>query len=136
MNTIYQSHTSRKYDANNPATKKIVVVAIPRFTDSNAIIFPIIASQSLPSSNKWATWITHRTPTKTDLALLGTDLSRLRIVHVSKETDNRWIVWQALAQGNSHTVIAEQEAWTNNDIGDMEDAAQHGGTKGILLAPR
>jgi cell division inhibitor SulA len=134
MNTIYNSHQLSQRNASNAMTSKIVDVAIPRFTNVNAIIFPIIASQSLQSSTEWTTWITHRTPTKAGLAELGADLTRLRIVHVSKETDVRWMVWQALALGNSHTVIAEQTAWPNSDMMDMERAAQQGQTRAILMS--
>jgi cell division inhibitor SulA len=124
------------FPAVEPAPKrprKIAELIIPSFTESNAIILPILASLSQQSGHQWTTWITHRTPSKATLESMGADLSRLRIVRIKKASDARWVVWQALAQGNSHTVIAEQECWGKDDIKDMELAADAGNCRGILV---
>ncbi|MFT5420920.1 MAG: cell division inhibitor SulA [Candidatus Endobugula sp.] len=145
MNTVYDNYSYSNETQTDPLptlpaveprpkkTRKIAELIIPSFTESNAIILPILASLSQQSGQQWTTWITHRTPSKAMLEQMGADLSRLRIVHIKKTSDARWVVWQALAQGNSHTVVAEQGHWRQDDIKDMELAADTGNCSGILV---
>ncbi len=131
MNTAidYQLTSNTPQPARN-----IAEVIIPEFTESSSIILPIVASMTQQQASGWTTWVTPDMPSKTALESLGADLSRLRIVHVNNIDDARWIIWQALAQGNSHTVIAEQSVWNTQDVVDMEVAALKGNnTTGILV---
>jgi len=109
-------------------------VIIPSFADNNAIITPIIASLTQQTSDRWTTLITSRTVDKALLESLGAELSRLRIVYVAANADARWVIWQALAQGNSHNVIAEQAHFDTSDIEAMEVAAVEGKCNGILVS--
>jgi cell division inhibitor SulA len=132
MNTAHNSNY-----ALAPTQKKharhIAELIVPNFNDNSTVILPIAASLSLHRSDKWTTWITHKTPSKAQLSIMGANLSRLRIIHIDEHSDARWIIWQALAQGNSHAVIAEQRDWSKEDIADMETAAKNGKTQGILI---
>lgn len=133
MNTATAYSAAPQNFSPTKGTRRIAEIIIPDFTESNAVILPMIASLSKYASDQWTTWITHRRPSKLLLEMMGADLSRLRIVHVKADTDNRWIVWQALAQGNSHNVIAEQTFWDEKDIIDMEIAGNEGNCRGILI---
>lgn len=118
---------------NHIVPRYISEVIVPNFTKNHCVVSPIVAAMSQSASSDWITWITHRMPSRTQLEILGAKLSRLRIIYIKENTDARWIVWQALAQGNSHSVIAEQSIWDKTDIKDMETAAKIGNTQGILV---
>jgi cell division inhibitor SulA len=109
-------------------------VIIPSFTDSKIVVPTIIASLTQQASDRWTTWITTTLPNKALLSSLGACLSRLRIVYINPEEDTRWIIWQALAQGNSHNVIAEQAHFSPSDIQRMEVAAIRGKCKGMMVS--
>jgi cell division inhibitor SulA len=145
MNTAYHDHFSNSDTIQRVATpipsrlparqpQKIAEIIVPNFSESSLIVLPIIASLSQQPSNQWMTWITHRKPSKAMLQSLGANLHHLRIVHTKKHEDCRWIAWQALAQGNSHTVIAEQGYWSKEDLYSMETAAEESNTRGILIS--
>jgi cell division inhibitor SulA len=138
---IHSAHVMQKVPAEfgragngDTKTRTVSEVIIPSFTDNSTIISPIIASLTQQTSDRWTTWITSRVVNKTLLESLGANLSRLRIVHVNANDDARWVIWQALAQGNSHNVIAEQTCFDACDIEAMEVAATEGKCHGILIS--
>ncbi|ODS24647.1 hypothetical protein AB835_02665 [Candidatus Endobugula sertula] len=124
---------------NRPTTKKksakrcIVEVIVPHTIDSTLIVLPMISSLTQQTSERWITWVTHRTPNKQYLLNNGAKLDKLRIVHVTKYSDVRWITCQALVQNNSHTVVAEQDDWSDGDINLLESAGIKGNTQGIAI---
>jgi cell division inhibitor SulA len=137
MNTAHTSgHSLEQLESRQSQdvhARHIAELIVPNFNDNDSVILPIAASLSVHQSEKWTTWITHKIPSKSQLTMMGANLSRLRLIHINEHSDVRWIIWQALAQGNSHAVIAEQRAWSKEDIKDMEAAAKNGHTQGILV---
>ena len=130
--------SSQPQEVNNEQYIAEVVIpqSIVHVVNVNSIILPIIASLTQQSSERWITWITHRQPDKASLLQCGVDLNKLRVIHVSKNEDTRWILWQALAQGNSHTVLAERSYWNLKDKEYLEEAGSSGNTNGIAITLR
>lgn len=112
---------------------RITEVLIPEGQNSNAIVMPLVASLSCQKNEGWLTWITHRKPSKQQLELLGVNVDKLRIVHIKENTDSRWMLWEALNKGNSHTVIADSAMLDAEDIIALEEAAEKGGCLGISI---
>ncbi len=125
-----------------PASRRMTEVIIPQGQNSSHIIFPLVASLSNQASNdsniktkeqqRWITWITDRKPNSEQLASFGADTAALRVIHTKRNNDSRWIMWEALNTGNSHTVIADLENISASDIEQMESAAKNGNCMGIL----
>ena len=134
INPTAQTATIHTATIHKTTTRAISEVIIPSFNDSNTVVSTIIASLTQQNSDRWTTWITSTVPNKALLSSLGACLSRLRIVYIQPEDDARWVIWQALAQGNSHNVIAEQTAFSSSDIQRMEVAANQGECKGMLIS--
>ena len=137
---ITAAHTLSRHKASTQCDNQtqmqergIAEVVIPQSIESSPIIVPIVASLSQQLSDGWTTWITSRKPNKSSLVSSGANLNKLRIVYVEKDDDVRWIFWQALTQGNSHTVISEQDHWSKKDIEELEEAAEKGMCKGIAI---
>ncbi|MBX2808207.1 MAG: hypothetical protein KTR20_06190 [Cellvibrionaceae bacterium] len=110
----------------------ITELFIPQKHNSDAIIFPLVASLSAKNSDRWLTWITHRKPNKQHLLALGAQQKRLRIIHRKEHEDNRWLMWEALAQGSSDTVICDLKQHSQSNVNDMEIAAARGQSFGIM----
>lgn len=141
VNDIYSCHSSSLVESAvaplakpSPTVRSISEIIIPSFSDSKAIVPTIIASLTQQASDRWTTWVTSTVPNKALLSSLGACLSHLRIVYIKPEEDARWVIWQALAQGNSHNVIAEQAHFSPSDIERMEIAAEQGQCKGMLIS--
>lgn len=101
-----------------------------------ALIMPMIAYLSKQDDERWITWITaHKLDPKL-LRTFGVNTNCLRIVHSQHPEDQRWIAWDALTLGNSHTVIASPGKLTKRDLTQLENAAKNGGAQGILLRSR
>jgi len=137
MNIAEQSTFDRQalkgYHHPKIIERGIAEIVIPPSIASAPIISPIVASLSQQTSDGWITWITLTRPNKASLIASGANTNRLRIVYIDRNDDARWVFWQALAQGNSHTVIAEQSSWSKRDMEKLEIAAERGQCKGVAI---
>ena len=143
MNTL-RKNTDSKIDLNNKVQgfikSRMTEVIIPQGQNSNHILFPLVASLSKQQENtllqnnskRWVTWITDRKPSKHQLDSFGSNNAHIRIIHRRAVEDNRWVIWEALNTGNSHTVIADIASVTKDDITQFEAAARQGKCVGIL----
>jgi len=120
-------------DSNTNHDQRIAELIITRNQQSLPILSPIVASLSQHNAEQWTTWVTCRMPNKYLLEQMGANLSRLRIIVAERNEDVQWLVWQALAQGNSHSVIAESTAWTHSDMTAMQEAAERGLCEALLV---
>ena len=123
-------------DTYSNSGHKIVEIVAARNSMATLLI-PIIATFSQYDvsryNKRWLTWITDRVPCKEQLLANGVNVKALRLIYVNCNRDNRWLTWEALAQGNSHTVITELNQLTSDEIAAMEKAAIQGGTQGIIV---
>lgn len=126
-------HQVKRPSLDNKIPHRITEVLIPEGQNSNAIVMPLIASISGKQTDGWLTWITHRKPSKDQLTLLGAKTNKLRILHINANTDSRWMIWEALAKGNSHTVIADSYTLNAGDLNELEYAALKGNSLGICI---
>lgn len=104
--------------------------------DQTCILLPMLAHLSHSNQDRWLTWIS---PGPIDRQLLdqyGVDASKLRLIHIPSDQDSRWVVWQALAEGNSHTVIASPGLLGDREIARFEEAALAGNCQGLMLRLR
>ncbi|MDO3386392.1 SulA-like leucine-rich domain-containing protein [Gilvimarinus sp. SDUM040013] len=104
--------------------------------DSWAMVMPMIAHLSHQSDGRWLTWITRETISHSLLERFGVDTSRLRLVHCKDDAKQLWVSWDALALGNSHTVIASPGRLGKQELAQLESAAMQGRCQGLLLRER
>ncbi len=123
-------------DTHNKSEHKIAEIAVTRNCFA-MLLMPIIAKFSqydVSQCNKrWLTWITDTVPCKEQLLANDVNIKALRLIYVNGNRDKRWLTWEALAQGNSHTVVTELNQLTSSEKAAMEKAAIQGGTQGIII---
>lgn len=103
--------------------------------EQHQLLLPMIAHLS-KSEQRWLTWLS---PGPIDRGLLEeyrVNLRTIRLIHAPKQSDSRWILWEALAEGNSHTVIASPGRLSDKDLKQLEAAAYKGACQGLLLRLR
>ena len=100
------------------------------------MIMPMIAHLSRQQDGRWLTWITREPLPSELLQRFGVDTTRLRLVHCKEDDKQLWVSWDALALGNSHTVIASPGKLGKRELGQLERAAVLGGCQGVLLRER
>ena len=130
------------YAANHPdhagvrdATEQNIAEIIVARESYQTVLMPLIATFS-HYDRRWLTWITDSVPSKEQLLAHGVNLRALRLIYISRHQDSRWLIWEALAQGNSHTIVTEREELTRQDIRLMESAATQGRAQGIIIRQR
>jgi cell division inhibitor SulA len=128
-------NTAIKHDLaiQKPSYRRMTEVIIPQGQHYQGIIFPLVASFSQQDSARWVTWFTDCKPSREQLAQFGADITHLRIIHTTHFDDYRWILWDALNTGNSHTIIAEMPTINSHDIEQFELAAGNGHCIGIIV---
>jgi cell division inhibitor SulA len=100
-----------------------------------ALLMPMIAFISKSCKNRWVTWVSPFQITREYLQAFGVDTRFLRLVHCGDEA-SRWITWEALAAGNSHTVIASPGKLSDKELKQLEAAAHQGQCQGLLIRVR
>ena len=101
-----------------------------------SLLFPMLAYLSRQAQDQWITWVAPKGINQALLSQYGVDTRKIRLVHASKAEDVLWITWEALAAGNSHTVIASPGKLSDKEFRDLEGAAHKGQSQGLLLRLR
>jgi cell division inhibitor SulA len=126
-------HASQQAKATSGITELIIAEASPQ---QASLVMPMIAFLSQASEDRWVTWIAPFHLTRDFLESYGVDTRFVRLIHCSDEMSRLWITWEALAAGNSHTVIASPGKLTEKEFKQLELAAHQGQCQGLLLRVR
>jgi len=118
-----------------PAGGITELVLTQQAPEQHQLLLPMIAHLS-KSRRRWLTWLTPGPIDRRMLEAYQVELNSIRLIHTSEQRDCRWVLWEALAQGNSHTVIASPGHLSDKDLRQLEIAAQGGACQGLLLRSR
>lgn len=133
MNRVHQFQQKRESAANVGITELVIANAS---TEQALLVMPMIAFLSQSSERRWLTWIAPQHMSRSFLESFGVDTRFVRLIHCSDEASRLWITWDALAAGNSHTVIASPGRLTEKEFKQLEVAAHQGQSQGLLLRVR
>ncbi len=133
MNRIRHNKTQQQAVASYGITELIIASASP---DQAALLMPMIAFLTKSCADRWVTWIAPQHMSREFLESFGVDTRFVRLIHCSDEASRLWITWEALAAGNSHTVIASPGKLTDKEFKQLENAAHQGQCQGLLLRVR
>ena len=137
MNRIRKAQTQHQSNQHATQVSGITELIIANSSpEQAALIMPMIAFLTKSCVNRWVTWIAPQHMSREFLESFGVDTSFVRLVHCSDEESRLRITWQALAEGNSHTVIASPGKLTEKEFKQLESAAQQGQCQGLLLRVR
>ena len=131
--TQAQSQGNQQATPVSGITELIIANSSP---EQAALIMPMIAFLTKSCVNRWVTWIAPQHMSREFLESFGVDTNFVRLIHCSDEESRLWITWEALAAGNSHTVIASPGKLTEKEFKQLENAARQGQCQGLLLRVR
>lgn len=103
---------------------------------SREVLLPMLAHLSKQGKDRWFTWIAPKGISKSLLLRYGFDLNKVQLVHTDSSTDIRWLIWEALNNGNSETVVVEASSLSKlsaADVSEFEAASIKGACRGLLL---
>lgn len=126
---------SHSPSSSNP--QGITEIVLPASNEHQyAYVLPMLAHLSQQTGNRWFTWIAPRGINRKLLLDYGFALDKVRIIHTSNDEQTSWVLWDALAMGNSATVVVSHESLSAQDINKLEEAARIGDSQGLLLRHR
>ncbi len=126
------AHHSHQPDSSSGICELVLTERSP---DMSLLLLPMLGYISR-SASRWITWIGEGLPDRATLQQYGVDVKKLRVLTIKQAEDNRWILWEALQSGTSHTVIAVNQALTEHELSILEQAAQSSGSQALLIKSR
>lgn len=133
-NTLRIDEQTQQQPARTSGVTELVLTS--NAPEHAALLFPMIAHLSKKCQDRWITWIAPQNVTRQLLESYGVDTHLIRLIHTNKDQSALWITWEALAAGNSHTVIASPGRLTDKELIQLETAAMRGNCQGLLLRVR
>lgn len=103
---------------------------------SLAFVLPSLASLSQQHCDRWLTWLVPSALTKGVLQDYDFDFKRTRFIYSKGEGHAFWLLVQALAEGNSHTVVGAPGVLSEQQMQHLECAADQGDCSGLILRDR
>lgn len=103
--------------------------------DQLMLLLPMIAHLS-QQADRWITWVTPGPIERAQLEQYGVDTTKLRMIHGQSQESANWILWDALNNGTSHTVIGEITKLSEQSFKHLENAALNGNAKALLVRYR
>lgn len=122
--------------SNQPGSGVTELVLANDSLEQLALILPMIAFLSQTKTDRWISWITPHPLTRQLLEAYGVNTKLIRFIHCADGENTRWIAWEALAAGTSHTVIASAGKLSDRELFQLEQAARQGNAQGLLLRLR
>jgi cell division inhibitor SulA len=133
VSNVYPLHNTAVSSPLSGITELIIASGSP---EQAALLMPMIAYLSQSCKNRWVTWIAPLHVSREFLQSYGVDTRFLRLIHCDDEARRLRITWDALAAGNSHTVISSPGKLTDKEFKQLENAAYQGQSQGLLLRLR
>lgn len=113
----------------------ITEVVLPEGHDLD-LVLPTLAHLSQQAKDRWFTWFPPFTVTKQLLQSYGFYLPNVRLVYTKNTDQQLWYAWEALAEGNNHTVVAHLGKLSEKRLAQLEQAARVGRCSGLLIRSR
>lgn len=133
MSNVHQLQPNVDAASIGGITELIIANGAP---EQAALIMPMVAFLSQSCKNRWVTWVAPLHVSRDFLESYGVDTRFLRLIHCADEVRRLWITWEALAAGNSHTVISSPGKLNDKELKQLENAAYQGQCQGLLLRVR
>lgn len=105
-------------------------------SQSLSFVLPSLAFLSQQDTDRWLTWLPLSTVVRPLLQHYSFDFSRTRFVYPKNKEQAFWLFLEALAAGNSHTVVGAPGPLTEQQMVRLEGAAAQGNCSGLILRDR
>ncbi len=114
----------------------VTEIIVPNNGEGMRLILPMLAYLSQQCALKWFTWIAPGNVSKPLLTAHGFALDNVRLVHTEDDEASMWMLWDALANGNSANVVANIDTLSEADRNKLENASRLGNTRALVLRAR
>ena len=138
MNAAYSQIEAAKYGhsvaSSAPASSSSIteLVLTKHSPDQAMVLLPMI-SHLTRSSDRWVTWVVDQRVSKKQLQAYGVDTRKLQMLYAPNGEDSRWVIWEALNTGTSECVIGTPGSLGEQELQYMENAAQNGKCRGLMV---
>ncbi|AFU97461.1 cell division inhibitor-related protein, SulA-like protein [Simiduia agarivorans SA1 = DSM 21679] len=110
---------------------RVTELIIP-WSQQSALLLPMLRFLGNEDDQRWLTIISHGSISQAWLRQQGLNPRSIRVIRADSPESALWMTWEALAAGNSHTVVAEINA-ESAITAEMEQAASIGNCRALLV---
>ena len=100
------------------------------------LVLPMLAHLSRQDRDRWLTWIAPPCVSREMLRSYGFAVANVRLIYTRDDAEALWVLWDALANGNSANVVAHLNCLSDSDRENLENAALIGKARGLVLSTR
>lgn len=133
----YPSQTRAQHLDIYPCEKptRLTELVVPN-ADHGTLLLPMLQYLSNQDADRWVTIISDKKVCQSWLKQQGVNTRTIRLIKAQDKKDALWMTWEAVANGNSHTVITELGVQTQPVIRELELAADEGDCRVIMVRSR
>lgn len=100
------------------------------------LLLSMLSYQASHSGGRWITWVSSERLTKQQFTGFAIDLTRVRFVTGNSTEEVHQLAQKALAAGNSHCVVVEQDAFSDDHKQALSTVAAAGNSMAMLVSNR
>lgn len=126
---LQQPHTA--FNQSQAADHRVTELIIP-WSQQSALLLPMLRFLGNEDDQRWLTIISLGSISQAWLRQQGLNPRSIRVIRADSPESALWMTWEALAAGNSHTVVAEISGETTI-AAEMEQAASIGNCRALLV---
>ncbi|MDN3639566.1 SulA-like leucine-rich domain-containing protein [Simiduia curdlanivorans] len=114
---------------------RLTELVVPN-AEQHTLLLPMLQYLSNQHKDRWVTIISDKAVSQRWLKEQGVNVNTIRVIQAQHVNDALWMTWEAVANGTSHTVIAELGVQTQTVIRELEQAADEGDCRVVLVRSR
>ena len=114
---------------------RLTELVVPN-AEQHTLLLPMLQYLSNQHKDRWVTIISDKAVSQRWLKEQGVNVNTIRVIQAQHINDALWMTWEAVANGTSHTVIAELGVQTSTVIRELEQAADEGDCRVVLVRSR
>lgn len=125
-------HAATPAKTNSHPHSGITEIVLPDSQDMGFVL-PMLAHISQQAQERWFTWFPEGQFSKSLLQKFQFNLPNMRMVRTDNMEQRLFYAWEALAEGNNHTVVAQLGKLSEKRLQQLEQAARVGKCSGLLI---
>lgn len=113
-----------------------VTELVNAFGEPSTLLLPVLRHLTEQNEHRWLTVICSGSLSQQWLRQHNLNPRTLRLIRADSPDSALWMAWEALANGTSHTVVAEMGHQPAQVLAELELAAKHGDCRALLIRGR
>ncbi|BFM11472.1 hypothetical protein R50072_16250 [Simiduia litorea] len=133
--TLHAPTPRQPAETERAKNTRLTELVVPN-AEQHTLLLPMLQYLSNQHKDRWVTIVSDKAVSQRWLKEQRVNVNTVRVIQAQHINDALWMTWEAVANGTSHTVIAELGVQTPTVIRELEQAADEGDCRVVLVRSR